>query len=124
MGVRRRPTDVFLDRVPRPGLPEDATVPRSLRLPTPEEGRRGIVIVWAPANFGIYRAIVDRLQPNERFRVETQFGPYEMSAAEFHESFPSIVRSASYRTGSPAQHGKCVYVVGPPPTAAAKYRVV
>jgi hypothetical protein len=80
------------------------------------------VIAWAPANFGIYRFVIDRLQPAERFRVETQFGNYEMSAAEFHGTFPGIVGSASYQTGSPAQHGHCVYVVGPPPAAAAQFK--
>ena len=123
MAPRPRPTDPFTNRVPRAGLPTNATIPRSLRMPTPEESRRGVVIAWAPANFGIYRFVIDRLQPQERFRVETQFGNYEMSAAEFDATFPRIVNSSSYQTGSPAQHGPCVYVVEPPPANAGQFKV-
>jgi hypothetical protein len=118
-----RPTDSFLDRIPAPGLPSNASVPQTLRLPSPGELRRGIVIAWKPANFGVYRAIIDRLQPAERFRMETQFGAFEMSAAEFATTFPNILASESYRTGSPRQHGHCVYVVGPPPATAMRFKV-
>ena len=120
---RTRPTDAFMGRMPRNPVPKDATVPRTLRLPTPDEKSRSIVIAWAPANFAVYRAVIDRLQPNERFRMETQFGAYEMSAAEFQAAFESIVRSASYQTGPPSQHGRCYYVVGPPPRAASAFKV-
>jgi hypothetical protein len=123
MARRPRPTDVFMNRVPRRSLPSNASEPRSLRLPTPDEAKRGIVIAWAPANFGMYRAVIERLQPNERFRVETQFGPYEMSAQQFEQTFPNIVASPSYQTGSPRQHGACVYVVGPPPQEANQFKV-
>jgi hypothetical protein len=70
----------------------------------------------------MYRSVIERLEPAERFRVETQFGAFEMSAAEFHSTFPNIVDSASFQTGSPRQHGKCVYVVGPPPAFAARFK--
>lgn len=112
MAPRAKPTDQFMNRLPRPGVLPDCSVPRGLRLPTPDEAKRGM-----------YRAVIDRLQPNERFRVETQFGAYEMSAAQFASTFPNIVASASYREGSPRQHGKCVYVVGPPPDAARRFKV-
>ena len=123
MARRSKPTDVFMNRIPRGGVPSDASVPQTLRLPSPDEVKRGIVIAWAPANFGIYRSVIERLQPTERFRVETQFGAYEMSADDFHTTFPNIVASASYHSGSPRQHGKCVYVVGPPPAVAARFKV-
>lgn len=122
IAVQAKPTDPFMNRIPRGGVPSDASVPRTLRLPSPDEATRGVVIAWAPANFGMYRSVIERLQPAERFRVETQFGAYEMSADEFHSTFPNIIDSASYQTGSPRQHGKCVYVVGPPPAASAKFK--
>jgi hypothetical protein len=123
MARRGRATDVFMDRIPRGPVPREASVPRTLRLPTPDETQRGIVIAWAPANFGVYRAVIERMQPHERFRIETQFGAYEMSAGEFEATFPGILRSASYQTGSPRQHGRCVYVVGPPPADAKQFKV-
>ena len=92
-------------------------------MPTPDEAGRGVVIAWAPADSGLYRFVIDRLQPQERFRIETQFGNYEMSAAEFHATFPEIVSSTSYQTGSPAQHGRCVSLLGRRPAAAARFKV-
>ena len=70
----------FLDRVPAGDVPTRATVPRTIREPTPDEHRRGVAIAYATANFAVYRAIVERLRPGERLRMETQFGAYEFSA--------------------------------------------
>ena len=81
----------FRDRRPRAEVDPLATFPRTLRAPTPDESRRGVVIAYATANFTVYRALVERLAPAERFRVETQFGPFELSRAEFERAFSSIV---------------------------------
>lgn len=104
-------------------MPQTATVPRSLRLPSPDEAAAGIVIAYQTANFAVYRAVVDRLRAGERFRMETSFGAYEMSKVEFERAFPNIVASSSYSTGAPSMPGRCYHVVGPPPTVAAGFAV-
>jgi hypothetical protein len=113
-----RGVQAFTDRRPRNELDRRATLPRSLRLPTDEESCRGVVVAYSTANFAVYRAVVERLAPAERFRVETQFGPFEISRSEFERAFGWIVESASYATGSASMPGRCYYVQGPPPTAA------
>jgi hypothetical protein len=113
----------FRDRRPRAAHDHRATFPRTLRLPSPDEVSRGVVIAYATANFAVYRAVVERLAPAERFRMETQFGPFEMSRTEFETTFPWIVSSASYATGSPSMPGRCYYVQGPPPSDAWAYLV-
>jgi len=113
-----RGIQAFRDRRPRNELDQRATFPRSLRMPTGEESRRGVVVAYATANFAVYRAVVERLAPAERFRLETQFGPFEISRAEFEREFAWITESASYATGSPSMPGRCYYVQGPPPAAA------
>jgi hypothetical protein len=123
MTTRSHPTDSFRDRMPMSDVHPTATFPRSLRLPTPGEVARGIAIAYATANFTVYRGVVDRLRPAERFRVETQFGAYEMTRAQLEDAFPRIVASRSYRTGSDSMPNKCYYVVGPPPAAAAQFLV-
>lgn len=116
-------TDGFKDRLPSSDFSQTATFPRTLRAPTREETNRGIVIAYAPANFAVYRAVIERLQPTERFRMETQFGDYEMSRDEFEHAFPWIVETASYRTGSDSMPGRCYYVQGPPPNGADRFVV-
>jgi hypothetical protein len=115
--------EAFRDRRPRSDLDPRATFPRALRAPTPVESQRGVVIAYDTANFAVYRAIVERLAPTERFRVETQFGAFEISRAEFERAFSLIVASASYATGSPSMPGRCYYVQGPPPPAAWEFAV-
>jgi hypothetical protein len=123
MPPRRFPADPFLDRRPSTAIDPRATFPRTLRLPSPDEAARGIAIAYATANFTVYRAVVERLRPAERFRMETQFGAFEMSRAEFEQAFPGIVASASYATGSDSMPGRCYYVQGPPPTGAERFLV-
>ncbi len=123
MTQRWHPADPFRDRRPSTELDSRATFPRTLRLPAPDEAERGVVIAYATANFTVYRAVVERLGMTERFRMETQFGTYEMSRAEFETTFPSIAASASFRTGSPSMPGKCYYVQGPPPIGSDRFLV-
>ena len=113
----------FASRPPRVVIDSRAVFPRTLRSPTPDEAKRGIVLAYAPANFAVYRAVIERLGAHERFRMETQFGPYEMSRAEFESSFPWILVTASYSTGSDSMPGKCYYVQGPPPIGADRFLV-
>lgn len=114
--------DSFLGRLPTGDVPRTATVPRTLRLPSPDERKRGIVIAYAPANFAVHRAVIERLQPAERFRMETQFGAFEMSRAEFEREFRHIAETPSYRTGSPSMWGRCYFVQGPPPVGADRFK--
>ena len=123
MTGRSHPTDPFRDRVPASDVPGTATIPRSLRLPSPNEAAAGIAIAYQTANFAVYRAVIERLRPGERFRMETSFDTYEMSKTEFERAFPNIVASSSYSTGAPSMPGRCYYVVGPPPAAAAEFAV-
>jgi hypothetical protein len=41
--------------------------------------------------------VIERLRPNDRFRVETPEGVFEMTKAEFYRVFDNVVRSRSYR---------------------------
>ena len=117
------PLDAFRDRVPSASFSERATFPRSLRASTQAERQRGIVVAYAPANFAVYRAVIERMQPDERFRMETQHGAFEMSRAEFEREFAWILATDSYRTGSASMPGRCYYVQGPPPAGADRFRV-
>ena len=122
MGRNESGVDRFVDRVPRTAFSPRARLPRTLRLPTPEERAHGIAIAYASRNFCVYRALVERLRDGELFRMETQFGAFEMSRVQFEHFFPGIVASTSYRVGPPSDPESCYYVVGPPPGAAYQFR--
>lgn len=121
--MRGNPAEAFRDRIPAGDVPASATFPATLRLPTADEAAAGVAVAYRVANFAVYRAVVERLRSGEQFRMETSFGTYVMTREEFEETFPNIVRSASYSTGSPSMPGRCYYVVGPPPAAAARFAV-
>ena len=123
MSRRDHPADVFRDRLPTSDVPTTATFLETLRLPTPDERAEGVAIAYRTANFAVYRAVVDRLRTGERFRMETNFDTYVMSRSDLDETFPNIVASRSYSTGAPSMPGRCYYVVGPPPAAAARFAV-
>lgn len=115
--------EAFLDRNLASPVPAKATIPRTLREPTPDEKQRGVAIAYAPANFAVYRAVIERLRAGERLRMETQHGTFEFSAADFYRAFPGIAASASFQRGADSMPNRCYYVVGPPPAAAAAFRV-
>jgi hypothetical protein len=123
MGLRRHPTDAFRDRTPSSEVDPRATFPNTLRLPAREEAARGVAIAYATTNFAVYRAIIERLGPTERFRMETQFGVFEISRREFETTFAAIAATPSYRTGAPSMPGRCYYVQGPPPAGSAVFLV-
>jgi hypothetical protein len=54
------------------------------------------------------RDLIEPLEPDEVFRVETPVGAFEMSKSEFHENFPGVIQSESYLVG-----GKYHYPVVP-----------
>jgi hypothetical protein len=121
--MRGNAADSFRDRIPAGDVPGSATFPSTLRLPMADEAAAGVAVAYEVSNFAVYRAVVERLRSGERFRMETSFGTYVLTREEFEENFPNIVRSASYSTGSPSMPGRCYYVVGPPPAAAARFAV-
>ena len=129
--IQRRPPDEQSQSLgrqvqgssPDAGCPSIGDVP-----PNTSPSRAGRRKAWdrdrlRPANFAVYRAVIARLRPEERFRLETQFGASEMSRREFEDSFPGITASRSYRTGSDSMPNKCCYVVGPPPAASLAFLV-
>ncbi len=115
--------DEFRHRAPLAEIDPRATWPRGLRSPSSTEVARGVVIAYATANFAVYRSVVERLAPGERFRMETRLGTFEISRAEFDASFASIAATASYATGSPSMPGRCYYVQSVPPAGASAYLV-
>jgi hypothetical protein len=112
-----------LDRPLPAGLDRRAGVPRTLRPPTAEEGARGVVVAWSNTNLTFYRAVIDRLLPDEKFRLETQHGTFEVTRDEFEKAVPSMVRSASYQRRSDAAPGAARYVTGRVPASISKYRI-
>ena len=41
--------------------------------------------------------IIEQLNDNDEFAVHTPFGVFQMSKAEFYETFPNIVKTESYQ---------------------------
>jgi hypothetical protein len=97
----------------------------TLRNPTPAEAARGIVFAHENANFSAYRGLIERMELDERFRVETYptdrpAVAYEMSRREFERTFKNwlttrswldggfytigAMASTTFRTGMLAQH--------------------
>jgi hypothetical protein len=114
--------DLFKDRRAASNVHPRARFPLTLREPSPHEKARMVEVAYAVGNFTVYRAVIDRLTTGSLLRMETQFGPFEFSAAAFYRSFPGIAGSESYLTGPPSQPNSCYYVVGPPPAEAARFR--
>jgi hypothetical protein len=42
------------------------------------------------------REVIERLNPQDRFRVETPVGIFEMAKEDFYRVFPNVVQSKSY----------------------------
>ncbi len=101
----------FMTRPLPPDVDHRARMPDSLREPTDEEARRGVAVVYRARYFTVYRGVVERLRPGERFRMETDFGTIEISREQFEAAFPKIVASRSYGAGPPSQPGSCWYTV-------------
>ena len=112
-----------LDRPLPAELDDRAGVPRSHRPPTDDERVRGVVVSYANANPTFYRALIDRLQPGEKFRIETAQGTFEMTRDEFETALPAMARSASYQHGTDGAPGAARYVTGRVPRAIDRYRV-
>ena len=119
------PTDAssVFDRPLPADLDGRAGVPRSHRLPSDEERARGVVVSYTNANPTFYRAVIERLQPGEKFRIETAQGTFEMTRDEFETALPAMARSASYRRGTDGAPGAARYVTSRVPKTIDRYRV-
>ena len=104
-------------------LDDRAGVPRSHRAPTDDERARGVVVSYTNANPTFYRAVIERLQPGEKFRIETAQGTFEMTRDEFETALPAMARSASYRRGTDGAPGAARYVTARVPRTIDQYRV-
>ena len=58
--------------------------------------------------------VIERLQPNDRFRIITPAGTFEMSKADFYRDFANVVETMSYRV-------RGLYHMSPTPQKAIKY---
>lgn len=111
---RRLPADVH----PRARLPGTPTAP------TASQARRNVVIAYRRTDFAIYRTVVDRLAPGERFALNTAHGIFEMSAHDIENDLADIAATPSYREGTDSQPHACHYVrSGEPPVEAIPFLV-
>jgi hypothetical protein len=62
------------------------------------------------------RELIERLGPEEQFRVITPIGVFQMSKGEFYREFPNVVASESYKN-------KGVYSYPQLPSKAEEFRV-
>jgi hypothetical protein len=80
----------------------------SKRLPTPGAKRRDgasptdkrvgeVKARYSSTRLLFKAAIIEALEPSERFQVITPDGTFEMTKADFYRVFPNVVRSRSYR---------------------------
>ena len=55
------------------------------------------MIEYAFSRFCFKADIIEQLNDNDEFAVHTLFGVFQMSKAEFYETFPNIVKTESYQ---------------------------
>jgi hypothetical protein len=79
---------------------------------TPTEG----IVTYSASRLVFKAKAIEPLRHNERFRVETPEGIYEMTKAEFYESFPNVAKSDSYKANGNYRYSKT-------PSKALAYRV-
>ena len=56
-------------------------------------------VTYRYSRLTFHRDSIEPLKPNDLFRAETPDGVFEMSKADFYETFPKVVRSRSYANG-------------------------
>lgn len=116
--------EAFLSRTVRTDVHPLATIPAGLKAPSQVQAWRGVVIAYHVKQFAVYRAVIDRLAPGERFAVETIQGSFEMTADDFYNEFAHAAATPSYLTGTPSHPHACYYVwSGQPPEMATPFLV-
>jgi hypothetical protein len=99
-------------------------MPITLRAPLPDEASRGVAIAYWESNFTVYRGVIDRLAPGERFRMERGESAFEMSAPEFWAAFHHIASTRSFLTGTTSMPHGCYYTISrESPLEAERFRV-
>lgn len=89
----------------------------SLRNEDSEAARaREATVTYRATRLLFRRDPIEALPESGRFRVETPVGDFEMTKAEFHEAFPGVTASRSYREGG-------VYHFPSLPKRAERFRV-
>jgi hypothetical protein len=77
---------------------------------------RRVVTEYMAGRLTFKRDVIEALMDSDCFRIITPQGTFEMSKAEVYASFPSVVRSRSYRESG-------VYHYPRVPRAAEPFRV-
>jgi hypothetical protein len=73
------------------------TMPRSAFI-SPSADDAGTPVVQYSASRLLFKAAaIEPLQPDERFRIRTPVGTFDMSKREFYEAFPRLIQTSSYR---------------------------
>ena len=55
--------------------------------------------IYESSRFCFKRDVIEKLQPEEEFRMITPVGVFQMSKADFYQEFPNVVASKSYKRG-------------------------
>jgi hypothetical protein len=95
------------------GLPE--AKPKVVRGATAATSTHGVVS-YSATRLLFKAAVIEALDPEQRFRVETPVGTFELTKADFYRVFRNVVQSASYR-----DHG--IYHYSTLPRKALEFRV-
>ena len=53
-------------------------------------------VTYLYSRLTFHRDSIEPLKDSDRFRVETPRGAFEMSKAEFYQTFPNVVQTDSY----------------------------
>lgn len=56
-------------------------------------------MIYESSRFCFKRAVIEKLNSGEEFRMITPVGVFQMSKADFYREFPNVVASESYKRG-------------------------
>jgi hypothetical protein len=98
-------------------------VPRTWREPDTAEQVRGVAIVYKGINPTWYRSVIERLGPDEKFRMETQYGTFEISRSEFERWFSKMAKTPSYQRGTDGAPGASRYTTSHVTPTLEQFRV-
>jgi len=99
--------------------PRSETAPKLLSAPnrrTDAGDRRDVVAHYRSARLTFKADVIEPLETDMRFRIDTPAASYVMTKREFYETFPRIPLSRSYREAR-------VYSFPTPPERASRFRI-